>query len=466
MEVHKIKFNRMFPLFLIIAFIIIVAATFITVSSKNPSKKNGSITNVQSEEGEKEGDKQLLAVLKEINTDQETMTFIDIDRSEEITLAYTGGTDITDKYNQVIAATQLTLGEMVDVSYTTVKNKMVKLQISNRAWEYQGVKNWSIDQTKGIFQIADQNYKYSSNLLLLRKGEMLDIQDLDDKDEFTVKGYKKEIYSIIVTKGHGTIILEDYDDFIGGTIYIGNSVIVPVISDQHITVQEGSYEVTMENGSLKGVKQVTVEADKELILNMGDFKKPVIQKGKVTFNITPKGADLYIDEVLCTYKDPIELEYGNHAITVTLGGYTTYTGELEVKGSKESISIDLVESQNTTDAEEDNNTADTDSSNTSNTEEENNSSSNSNSTDNDTTESTTETTQDDTTKYIYIKQPEEASVYFDGQFEGTVPVSFPKKVGSHYITLIKSGYRTETNTVVIKDDGKDTTLSFDMTKLN
>lgn len=463
-EVHKKKLSFLYPILFFCAFFIIIAVTLLSVALKNPSKKNGFNLAAQTEAGEKslEGERQILAVLTEINSVDKTMTLLDTLSGQEVSLTYTGGTNVLDKYDQVISTSQLIVGDMIDAYFLADTEKLVKLQISKLAWEYKGANNWSINTTERVFNIVDSKYKYTQKLVCLRQGKPMDMLDLDEKDELTIRGYERQIWSILVTKGHGSIQFTEYDDFIGGTAYIGNEDILPVVSDMTITVQEGSYDVTLEKGDLKGTKQISVGADEEVILNMGEFKKPAIQTGLVSFYITPEGADLYIDELLQSYEDKVELEYGEHIIKVSLGGYTAYSGNLEVDETSKTISIDLVETPNleesTTDEQDQNQQEDyggtikdgTTGSVKDDLEKEDDSKQ----------EDSTDKEQKDSDQYIYIQKPEGASVYFTGVFKGTVPVSFPKEVGTHYITLIKDGYATKTYTVEVPDDGKDTNLNF------
>lgn len=388
-------------------------------------------------------------------------------------LDFNGGTNIVDKYQQVISAGQLTIGDMLDAYYDKDTYQLTKLQISTVAWEYKGVVNWSMDDAGKILKIADTKYKYTSDLVIIAHDNFLSTKDLDETDELIVKGYDREIWSIIVSQGHGSLKLEDYDDFIGGTAYIGNNEILTIVPDMVITAQEGTYDVTLEKGSLKGTKTVVIKPLTETVLNMSEFKKPPVKTGMVRFQIKPEGADLYIDDVITDYEDAMELEYGEHTIKVALGGYTTYTGKLDLEESSKIISIDLAETDNSdeTDSntkEMDSGTTDTDNSTT------NNSNSNSSNTgENTTSDNNTQTgNSSDNTKTgeyqetnaennIYIEAPKGASAYFDGVFRGTVPVSFGKETGTHYITLIQSGHKTKTYTVEIEDDGKDVKYTFD-----
>lgn len=467
-EEHKKNNKGLFPVLLFGAFFIILITVILSVTASDSSQKVSSDKALSGgmKDNVKKEDIQISAVLKELDTDSGTMTLLDIESGQDIILTYTGGTNIVDKYEKVIAASQLNLGEMVDAYYDKNTSVISKLQISNKAWEYKGVSNWNMDEGKNVFTIAETKYKYPVELVIFKQNQRLTIKDLAPMDELVVKGYDKEVWSVQVTKGHGTVIFEDYDDFIGGTVYIGNSEILPVVPDMSVVVKEGSYEVTMEKESFKGSKKAEVNPFQETVINMGEFKLPPKKIGKVKFNIAPEGADLFIDDELKDYSKALELDYGEYTVKVALGGYITYSGKLEVTGPTRTVSIDLVENQNTGDSTE------TDNKNTSdspvNNESKNNDSTKESDSDNSTDENNSEDEKDTGKNYeevkastnIYIQDPKGASVYFDGQFKGSVPVSFPKVTGTHYITLIQSGHQTKTYTVEIEDDGEDAEYSF------
>ncbi len=467
-EEHKKNKKGLFPFLLFGAFLIILVVMVLSVAAQNQAPKTNSGRSAQTgdENNSKDENAGMLGVLKEINAESATVTLLDTKNGQDIILTYTGATDITDKYEKVIAAAQLEPGEMVDAYYDPVTSVLAKLQISGQAWEYKGVSNWSLNDTQNSFTIADSRYKYSADLVILQEGQFLTVKDLDPKDELVVKGHDREVWSILVTRGHGTIRFEDYKDFIGGTVYIGSREILPVEAGMSVTVQEGTYEITMEKESLKGTLLSEIRPFKETIVNMGEFKLPPVQKGTVKFDISPEDADLYIDNELTDYSKAAELDYGEHSIKVALGGFTTYSGKLEVADSLKTVTIDLAESKNTGDK------TNTGEENTrENPDKKNNNTKGGTQTAGEASEDTADGKDSEegaNTDYeevkaehnIYIQEPQGANVYFDGQFKGSAPVSFPKVTGTHYITLIQSGYQTKTFTVEIKDDGKDSNFNF------
>jgi hypothetical protein len=503
---HKKNTKGWFPFLLVGAFLIILVVMVLSVAASSSTKNTDSDKTSPNMDNSKEEDAYapILAVLKEVDAGSSTMTLLDTANGQDIIVNYTGASNIVDKYDKVIAASQLTVGEMVDAYYDRNTAVLSKLQISNRAWEYKGVTKWDLDESQGSFTIVDSKYQFPSELVVEKAGKLLTIKDLDPKDELVVKGVDRKVWSIQVIKGHGTIRFEDYADFVGGTVYIGNKEILPIEEDMSITVLEGSYKITMEKGSLKGSKELEVKPFLEAVLDMGEFKLPPVEKGKVAFHITPEGADLYINDELTDYNKAVELAYGKYTVKTVLGGYTDYNGSLEVAGPTKTVTIDLSEARNGEDTDNNgssNNNSNSNNGNSNNSNSNNsngnnnssgnnsngnnsngnngnnnsnsnNSSNNNNNSNNNTdansskNDSNTKDTKD--TNYngvkadqnIYVQDPEGASAYFDGQFKGTVPVSFPKVTGTHYVTLILSGHQTKTYTVEITNDGEDVKLSF------
>lgn len=472
----KIKLNS-YILFAAFAIIMFIA---MNIAMKQQSTKQDDLNKATSNNGEnlvpENGDKPLQAVLLEVDTLANTMDLLATESGQEFTVNFSGGTEIFDKYDQVILATQIMTGEIVDAYIYDDGTKLSKLKISDKAWEYKNINKWSIDTFTKYLNIADTKYKYNNNLVVISEGKAIDVFDLNEKDQIIVKGYDKNIYSIIVAKGHGTIELQDYDDFIGGTAYIGSQEILPIEANMVVTVREGDLDIVLEKDNFIGYKSVSVKRGQEVKVNMGEFKKPPVKNGTVKFEIYPEGANLYINNKLQDYK--VSLPYGVHTLKVIQDGYSTYSGNINVQEESKTVVINLAE------ASSNESTSSTEESNTdSNMEQSVNGSSNSNqnavndnSSTDETNSSNTETVAnssnqnaDDSTEesknYINIQKPEGVSVYFDAEYKGTTPVKFEKITGTHFVILIKSGYKTQTQTVEIKDDKEDVYLNFsDMDK--
>lgn len=406
-------------------------------------------------------DKMATAIVLEIDKDNKVISLYDTANNEELRLRYTGGTSVLDKFGQVISISQVEIGLIVDVGYQT-DSRLTDLKYSDKAWEYVGVNNMTINHEDNMIQIAKTKYTYT-NPVVVDMDKFITLEDLAVQDELTVRGIGETIWSIIVTKGHGIVRIKDYEAFLGGSITVGYEAVQLITEDMSITVREGNYNLTVENGEYSGTKNVTIERNAETVVSVGDLGPEPVKYGKVTFEITPFGADLYIDKELTTYASPVELSYGSHTIEVSLGGYSTFRGNLEVDYASKKVqivlpelqskeSVRVVETGDTGGESEDIEYNDWDS------EQDK---------DDDVPEQIDSGMDDDyeedpivdTEHLIYIQNPLGVSVYLNGEYKGISPGSFQKVIGSHVVTFIKPGYQTKSYTIDIADDGLDTYIS-------
>lgn len=411
----------------------------------------------------------ITAIVLEVNKSEKTIRLYDIDKREEITLTYTGGSNFLDKFGQPITAGHLDAGLIADIGYQKGKNKIINLQKSLRAWEYAGVNNMLIDTSDKTIKIAQSNYAYFDPVIV-DNGKFINIEDLAPQDILTVRGIDETIWSVIVTKGHGTVRITDCDAFLGGSLTIGYEAVTDITENMVITVREGNYNLTVENGEYSGTKSITVNRNEETVVSIGDLGPGAIPHGLVTFDITPFGADLFINDELTPYANPVKLKYGEHSIEVSLGGYSTFKGSLKVDTAEKKVQIILPElqSREPVSVVETTGTSDTDYSDTENPAEyivynnwDDQSADDSpgsidiqideESVDNDPIV--------DEEHLIYIQNPKGASVYLNGEYKGVSPGSFQKVIGRHVLTFIRQGYQTKSYTIDISDDGMDTYIS-------
>lgn len=457
-------------------FTVILVLTMMSAAKDNGYQGSPNTTNSQdnnqaiSEEDTSNGD--ILAVVKAIDADNKIISLYDVNHQKTLDLYYTGGTNITDKYGSIIAISQIEIGSMVDASYQEDKNKLTDMNLSAMAWEYKGVNNFTIDPEAKVMKIAKTKYKYDEDVMVINEEEFVPISTLTEQDELIVRGFEETIWSISVTRGHGTVVLEDYKAFLGSFITIGYEAIQQITENMEIAVREGNFNLTVETGDYSATKNITVYRDKITYVSLSDLGPIALQHGRVVFEITPFGADLYIDGELTSYANALDFDYGDYTIKVSMGGYTTYNGELTVDSAGKTIKIDLPESssqdtvtvtetQDSTNAETD---TETDTGTNTGTETENDTDT-SGSEGTQTSEDTDPNDNIDTEHLIYVQKPAGASVYIDGKFKCIAPGNFLKVTGSHVITFIQEGYQTQSYTIEVADDNLDTYFTFpDLTK--
>lgn len=408
-------------------------------------------------------------VVDELDTKNGLINVRNIETDELVSYTYTGATDVRDKYGKIMAIALIEPGYLVDCEYRVEDNRMLKLYISNAAWENLRVHNWKYSEEDNCIRIGNQNYDLYDYKIVAAEGKQIDIRELAEVDELIVRGYENEVYSISVLKGHGYISLRNDAYFIGGIVTVGNDVGLEITDDMLILVGEGKHTLSVSKNGVGGSVEVEVKRNKEMIVDVGDFQGELEEYGSISFKINPEGAKLYIDGRQKLYDELVELPFGTYKIAIEAEGYVPYIGDLVVSDTflRKTISLGLegVKEEETT-ASKDGGEETAASGG-----EEEASTTTAVLVENETTGMDTEAIEPETTviytgsndvsKYnIHIDTPTGAEAYFDSEYIGTVPVSIPKQSGIHTIIFKKDGYKTKAYTIEISDGAQDEYFSF------
>lgn len=442
MKVHRKK-SRSIRKKLILLIMTVMSLTSCTLPAQRAPENAGSTVPADTSSGERVDtgfvltgpesfDSADTAVLVEKNENDETVTFLNLDLGRRYTLSYDGTTGFYDKYGESISLSQAAPGDIVDVTFLKSQKHLTTLQLSAAAWSHRNVERYEINSLRNEVTIGQEVFKLTENTQYLSSGRSIEQMDLNPSDVLSFQGLDSQILSVTVEKGHGYLRLANDENFVGGWIEIGQSVIQRITEDMLLVVPEGSYQVNISNNGSGGIKSVVINRNEELVLDIGDLEVAQPQYGMVLFSLSPSSAELYIDGSQVDTSQPITLEYGIHQMIARANGYKSLTQYLRV--GQESAGVDVVLDSITEDEE------------SSSTEPEESSTSDA----------------DTTTSYyrVYVDAPEEVEVYLDGNYVGISPCSFRKSAGSHTVTLRKTNYITRSYTIQVDEEEKDITYSF------
>lgn len=429
-----------------------------------------------------EGDTmQLAAVFLEVDTDLKKVTVSDVDTGELLTFYYSGGTQITDKYDQLIVISRLEKGQVVKLDYVKDTTKLAKLSVSGDIWENIGITDVKINKGSKIISYLGKNYSYSDGTVVLSREELTDIENILPLDYLTIRGYEENIYSIVVTSGHGYLEFEGEEKFLSGTINVGSQLTQEVTLNMKLAVREGTHIVTLNHQNKEGSKEITIQRDITTTYNMKEFGIEPIMFGEVKFMIAPESASLVVDKEKVSFKEPISLEVGEHKIEVSLGGYVTYHGSIQVDQLGTRVSITLHENkpattnQGTTTDNNSNDGSGTDYTHVEDNPSEDNSSENDTGYEDDSDviedeiDNSGEDTSDQEEPYtstdetMTIKWTSGAEVYFNGEFAGIIEdgkLTTDKVIGKITVDLVVDGEDTVSYDITVENDGKDAVFSF------
>ena len=165
--------------------------------------------------------------------------------------------------------------------------ELLELKVSDEAWTYTDVTKFTIDEKEKRMDIAGSTYKLPKTSVVSYGDELATFMDVTQTDTLTVKGYGRKVCSIIVERGHGYVRLINDSYFEGGWIEIGQEIISEIGKEMLIPVPEGSYHVRLTNKGYAAEEDVTVERDKETVIDLSKADIKEVAIGHVQFNIVP-----------------------------------------------------------------------------------------------------------------------------------------------------------------------------------
>ena len=381
----------------------------------------------------------------------------------ELILSYNGGTDVQDKYVDVLSMSRVEPGTVADIVYDGNRDKLISLHVSKneKVQKVEHISGAKVDILENTITWGGSTYRMSDGVTAFSENTEINLSEICSEDQISVWLYNDIVCSVYVELGHGYLRLTDYAGYIGGMVEVGYDVIVPVTEDMLLTVREGEYTLRIAKGDDVGTKKVEVVRNQETILSLADIAIEPKQMGSVMFQVTPSDADVYIDGKRVNTEGAVELSYGKHSILIRANGYESYSADFNVKYAYKVKEYKLTPegattesgttSKNSTRTQAGETTERTTKEETATTEK--------------ATETTTEggnsTANKQTANKLIIAAPSGASVYFDGEYVGVAPISLTKVTGSHIITLSQNGYLSKSYTITLTDDGKDTTQTYD-----
>lgn len=328
------------------------------VTYRGPSPKQ--------EEKEETEEKVTEYILQEVNMVEETVTAFSTDSGRPVRYRYNLGTKFLDKYGDRCSAVHFTPGQVVKLGESKGKSVIESVQMSDSVWNYEDIKNYNIDQERGVFTIGKSNYRINNQVKVFSNDQEIGLDQIGQEDILHVIGRDKDIISVMVTTGHGYIQLANTTLFENSMICIGNKIFTTIVGDMMIEVPEGSYDITVANKGYGGTGQYDVVRNQVTLVDLDTLKGEGPKICKLKFESQIAGVQVYIDGNVMPVGQEVDVTYGAHQLAVVAEGYDRWQKTLVVNSPSATITLDLDQSdmENKTD-ENTNNTNNANNNNTS-----------------------------------------------------------------------------------------------------
>lgn len=297
------------------------------------------------ERAEPEEEKDLYLIV-EINQIEESLRLYRYANGMEYRYYYGTGTRFYNKYGTRTTVMSFTEGAAITIGEVDSEGILREAHVSGEVWTYDGISRFAVEEERQLFEIAGKRYHYDeASTYVFSNGERVAMGDVADGDTLSVVGMGKEILSVRVTTGQGTLVLKNTELFEGSYMQLGTKVFAEITPDMHLTVEEGTYKLTVANNGWGGSKKVTVKRGESVTVNLDKLKGEGPKTGKIQFVIDVTDAVLVIDGETTEYTEPVELTYGKHSLAVYANGFDAWERNLYVNSEESTILIELKEEQ-------------------------------------------------------------------------------------------------------------------------
>ena len=289
-------------------------------------------------------------IIEQIDMMGETMTLYSPKTERQVRYGYTLSTRFMDAYGDSYSSIHFTPGQVVRLGEISASSTLSSVQMSDEVWNQKDITNYEIDIAKGIFTIGQTAYRITPDTMAFSQDAQISLDAIGAEDTLQVIGKDKEVWSVIVTTGHGYIQLQNSDTFVDSMICIGNRIFTKVTGDMCLEVPEGTYAITVANNGYGGTGDYTVVRGETTIVDLNQLKGSGPKVCQLTFTSEVAGVSVYVDGEQITVGQAVPVTYGAHKLRVVAEGYDDWQKTLIVNSESATISLDMAQTEDTEDA--------------------------------------------------------------------------------------------------------------------
>ncbi len=416
------------------------------------------------------------AAIRDIDTVKKQIRFRNHKTGKTYTLSYDNTSMIYDVRGTALSAALLEIGQIVDVKFLKSSKHITSLNVSSEAWTVEDTREHELVRGNGTAKVKGELYKIDPKTLVMADGNVALAEDVLSTDKVTVSGIGKDIYSVVVTSGHGYVSLssdtvEDHS-LVGSWIELDNEVIYKISPNMLLSAPEGDYTLQILGNGASYTSEVNVSRNQETVVDTSNVNITKPKEGLVTFEIIPDTAEVFVDGEKVLTGVPQSIKYGYHNLKIIADGYKTQDKYLKIGTAKSVISIEMEKDKDaSSDSSSEDSSFDTSSSSSASSKSSRDVSYDSSSVTSASAATTAATVSSNSSDekpgnkvidgyYIYFDKPYAAELYFDGAYIGMIPTHVPKISGTHEVILKMEGYETKSYRISIDKDEVDLNYTF------
>lgn len=289
---------------------------------------------------EEQRDSSELFLLMGIDTSEGTVSLRSVATGEERLSRYNGVTSFFDKYGTMISPLSIYLGEAVTVSYLE-EDLLSSVRLSDKVFRWEELRDYHLDLSRMIFTYRDSNYRIDQDVPVYENGTDKGIFSLQEGDTLRVTGLDKDILSITVTTGTGTIALRNVGVFEGGWLKLDNKVYQEISGEMNIPAEEGTHVLTVTNDGWGDSTVVAVRRGETVAVDLDALKGEGPKYCELSVTCDVEEAEIRLDGKPLEKDTAYSVRYGLHSLSATSEGFDPWESRLFVNSREAKIEVEL-----------------------------------------------------------------------------------------------------------------------------
>lgn len=217
-------------------------------------------------------------ILLRADEESKVFSYYDIYKKEDVNVEFSGVSRFEDSYGKILPKAMIEPGTIVKITTNRTRGRLDKVALladDSDIWEYRGVTGFRFVEVNDFGQIQmeciGEKFSCVNGMYIFDDGKRVQMDSLISSDHLTIRGIGTTIYEIVVTKGHGTLSLQNAEYFEGGYLSVGMVKEEKIQAGAVYTLPEGKYNVTVKKGKYSGTGVIEIKRNETACFDVGFF---------------------------------------------------------------------------------------------------------------------------------------------------------------------------------------------------
>lgn len=300
-----------------------------SIEEENQTTPGGTIQTVET-----------IALVKNINTSSE-LSLYDVKSQSNFYVKADSNTEITGRNNAPLRYNEIKVGDVIRISTDSEKKKALSITYCDQCLHKSGVTGVKFQPEAKTMSLDDGTYSYSEETIIKYGDKLMDIQDLEPIDVLTLNGYDKGVWSIMVEKYHGYLVVKNKEKIQDGTITIDSGQPISLSSQERIAVSTGAHRILIQGSNIESyTTDLYLTENERYEIDLSNMQT---KTGVIIIKSNIYDYQLFVNgESVLDPSEPLVLPHGTYTIKITKEDYLDWEEEVSLQEASIELSAQIL----------------------------------------------------------------------------------------------------------------------------